>query len=65
MFTKTNEINYTKEDFDEGVTSIVNNIKAVGTNYDKIVGLARGGLPLAVRLSYILEIGRASCRERV
>lgn len=57
MFGKDNkEIEYSKKDFDEGITSLVNNINAVGTNYDKIVGLARGGLTLAVRLSYILEI---------
>lgn len=56
MFNKSKEIDYTKEDFDEGITSLVNNINAVGTTYDKIVGLVRGGLPLATRLSYILDI---------
>tara|TARA_R110000823_G_C15699761_1_gene476343 strand:+ start:156 stop:629 length:474 start_codon:yes stop_codon:yes gene_type:complete len=57
MFNKKPKtIEYTYDDFNEGITSIVNNINAVGTQYNKIVGLVRGGMPLATRLSYILEI---------
>lgn len=49
-------IEYTFEEFEEGVKSIYNNLKALGTNFDRVVGVSRGGLPLAVRLSYLLEI---------
>jgi len=50
------KINYTYDDFEEGVESIYKNIMAVGQPYDRIVGIARGGLFLANRLSYKLEL---------
>ena len=53
---KKKEINYTHSEFEAGVKQIVNNIRATGTEYSRIVGLVRGGLPLATRLSYILEV---------
>lgn len=49
-------INYTFEDFEQGVEAIAKNIMAVGQPYIRIVGIARGGLFLANRLSYKLEI---------
>jgi hypoxanthine phosphoribosyltransferase len=48
------KIKYNYKEFEDGVDYILNNIRAVGTTYDRVVGLARGGLPLAVRLSYEL-----------
>ena len=53
---KKKEINYTHSEFEAGVKQIVNNNRATGTEYSRIVGLVRGGLPLATRLSYILEV---------
>ena len=51
-----NQINYTVEDFEEGVLSIYKNIQAVGNPFNRIVGIARGGLFLANRLSYMLDV---------
>jgi hypoxanthine phosphoribosyltransferase len=49
-------MNYTQEDFNEGVDHIYNNIMALGQPFDRVVGIARGGLFLAGRLSYKLDI---------
>lgn len=51
-------IEYSRRDFDTGVDTIVNNILAVShhTPYHTIVGISRGGLMLATRLSYKLDI---------
>lgn len=50
------DIAYTYEDFEEGVQSIYNNLQALGTNFDRIVAVARGGLILGTRLSYLMDI---------
>lgn len=47
---------YTYEDFEEGVKHLAKNIEMVDTEFEYIVGIARGGLLPAVRLSYMLDI---------
>lgn len=47
---------YTYEQFEEGVDKIYNNIVATGTVFNRVVGIARGGLFLAGRLSYKLQL---------
>jgi len=47
---------YTIEDFEEGVEKIYNNILATGTEFNRVVGICRGGLFLATRLSYKLKL---------
>lgn len=49
-------MNYTYEDFEAGVEHIYNNIMAVDNPFNRIVGVTRGGLFLATRLSYKLGI---------
>lgn len=49
-------IEYTCKDFEEGVEQLYNNIMALGTSFDRVVGISRGGLFLATRLSYKLGI---------
>lgn len=49
-------MNYTYDDFEESVDHIYNNIMAVGNPFSRIVGVTRGGLFLAARLSYKLGI---------
>lgn len=56
MFGKKKNIKYDFKDFNAGVSSIVNNIEATGAKYSRIVGLTRGGLVLAARLAYILDL---------
>lgn len=50
------ELKYTFEEFEEGVEYITNNVLALGNPFNRIVGVARGGLFLAARLSYKLGI---------
>lgn len=50
------DLDYTFEDFEEGVEQHYNNLLALGTQFDRVVGIARGGLFLATRLSYKLGI---------
>lgn len=49
-------MDYTYNDFEEGVDKIYNNIIATGTPFTRVVGIARGGLFLATRLSYKLQL---------
>ena len=51
-------IEYSRRDFDQGVDTIVNQILAVEhhTPFHRIVGISRGGLMLATRLSYLLDV---------
>lgn len=49
-------MDYTINDFEEGVEKIYNNILATGTNFNRVVGICRGGLFLACRLSYKLKL---------
>lgn len=53
-------IEYTYEDFNEGIESIYNNVLAVDIPYNRIVGIARGGLIPAVVLSHKLNIPMTS-----
>jgi len=47
---------YTYTDFEEGVEKIYNNVIATGTDFNRVVGICRGGLFLATRLSYKLRV---------
>jgi hypoxanthine phosphoribosyltransferase len=49
-------MDYTLKDFEEGVEHIYNNIQAIGQPFNRVVGVTRGGLFLAARLSYKLDI---------
>jgi len=49
-------IDYTVEHFDADVDLIATWIRTQGIKYDMVVGIARGGLPLATVLSYRLDL---------
>lgn len=46
---------YTWNDFEEDVLKITAKLKACGEKFNGIYGISRGGLPLAVKLSNILD----------
>lgn len=47
---------YTWEQFDSDTEEIARRVKASGREFTHIIGLARGGLPLAVCLSHRLDL---------
>lgn len=54
MTVKT--IDYTIDHFDSDVDLLHEWIKSEGEQYDVVVGLARGGMPLATAMSYRLDL---------
>lgn len=51
-------VEYTHDEFEVGIERIANQVTHAGHNIDLIIGLARGGLVPAVRLSHILNVPR-------
>tara|TARA_Y100001973_G_C5205294_1_gene341057 strand:- start:4544 stop:5014 length:471 start_codon:yes stop_codon:yes gene_type:complete len=50
------KIEYSYEQFEEGIDKIRDNILALGNPFNRIVGVCRGGLFPATRLSYMLKL---------
>lgn len=47
---------YTWNDFEDDVPKLVTKINSLGEKFNGIYGISRGGLPLAVKLSHLLDL---------